>query len=115
MAHKGGRMDTGGEGSNVITCIVDAGFRLTFENNHWPAANDVAKSQSSITNFILPNSISFGKAPRREADSQPISQSGRQAVSQAVTSAGRQTGWQKHTVWLFSVADHKYKYWRTQS
>ena len=36
------------------------------------------------------NSIAFGKAPRREADSQPISQLGRQAVSQAVSRANRQ-------------------------
>ena len=48
------------------------------------------------------NSTAFGKAPRREADSQPISQSVRQAVGQA----GRQTG---RTGRLFSVADNSYK------
>ena len=37
------------------------------------------------------NSIAFGSAPRREADSQPISQLVRQAVSQTVSQASRQT------------------------
>ena len=36
------------------------------------------------------NSIAFGSAPRREADSQPISQLVRQAVSQTVSRASRQ-------------------------
>ena len=36
------------------------------------------------------NSIAFGSAPRREADSQPISPLVRQAVSQAVSWASRQ-------------------------
>ena len=40
--------------------------------------------------LIQPNSIAFGSAPRREADSQPISQLGRQAVSQT-----------ENTVWFF--------------
>ena len=38
------------------------------------------------------NSIASGSAPRREANSQPISLLVRQAVSQAVGQAGRQTG-----------------------
>ena len=36
------------------------------------------------------DSIAFGSAPRRKADSQPISQSVRQAVSQTVGQASRQ-------------------------
>ena len=40
--------------------------------------------------IFIKNSIAFGKAPRREADSQPISQSVRQAGSQAVGRASRQ-------------------------
>ena len=39
------------------------------------------------------NSIAFGRAPQREAESQPISQSpGKQSVTQSVGQAGRQTG-----------------------
>ena len=60
------------------------------------------------------NSFAFGKAPRREADSQPISQSGRQAVSQAVSQASRQADRQAETHSLaFSVADYNYKHWGT--
>ena len=43
------------------------------------------------------NSIAFGSAPRREADSQPISQLVRQAVSQAVNRASRQADRQTET------------------
>ena len=50
------------------------------------------------------NSIAFGSAPRREADSQPISQLVRQAVSQD-SQSGKQAGRQKRTVWVLSVAD----------
>ena len=39
------------------------------------------------------------------ADSQPISQSARQA--------GKQIGRQKHTVWFFLVAAYSYKQWGT--
>ena len=39
---------------------------------------------------MLKNSIAFGSAPQREADSQPISQLVRQAVSQTVSRASRQ-------------------------
>ena len=52
---------------------------------------------------LLGNSIAFGSAPRREADSQPISQLVRQAVSQTVSRASRQAD--RNTVWGFSVAD----------
>ena len=51
------------------------------------------------------NSIAFGSAPRREADSQPISQLVRQAVSQtrqSVGQAGRQT--ETPSFGFFSVA-----------
>ena len=37
------------------------------------------------------NSTAFGKAPRREADSQPISQSGSRSGKQASRQAGRNT------------------------
>ena len=58
------------------------------------------------------NSIAFGSAPRREADSQPISQLVRQAVSQAVSRASTQADRQtENTVWIFSVADYSYKQW----
>ena len=50
------------------------------------------------------NSIAFSSAPRREADSQPISQLVRQAFIQTISRASRQ-GRQKHTVWVFSVAE----------
>ena len=40
--------------------------------------------------IFLQNSIAFGKVPRREANSQPTSEAGRQAVSQAVSRASRQ-------------------------
>ena len=55
----------------------------------------------SIQKIGFRNLIAFGKAPRREADSQPISQSDRQVVSKVVGRASRQTRRQKHTVWLF--------------
>ena len=52
------------------------------------------------------NSIAFGSAPRREADSQPVSQLVRQAVSHAVSPTSRQAGGQTaHTGWAFSVTD----------
>ena len=62
------------------------------------------------------NPIAFGKAPRREADSQPMSQSsGKQSVRQSVGQAGWQTGRHKHTethsLGFFSVADCTYKQW----
>ena len=41
-----------------------------------------------------------------QSGKQPVSQSGKQPVRQS-----RQTGRQKHTVWLFSVADYGYKQW----
>ena len=43
-----------------------------------------------IFELTIQNSIAFGSAPRREADSQPISQLVRQAVSQTVSRASRQ-------------------------
>ena len=46
------------------------------------------------------NSIAFGKAPHREADSHPISQSSRHAVRQAGRQTSRQRG-PKNKVWLF--------------
>ena len=58
------------------------------------------------------NSIAFGKAPRREADSQPISQSGRQAVSQAVSWGSRQAD-RNTQLSFFSGADYNYKHWGT--
>ena len=42
-------------------------------------------------------SIAFGSAPRR--------QSANQSVSHASSQSGKQAGRQKHTVWVFSVAD----------
>ena len=45
--------------------------------------------------FSGQNSIAFGSAPRREADSQPISQLDRPAVSQT----------EAHTLGFLSVAD----------
>ena len=53
----------------------------------------------------LENSIAFGSAPRREPDSQPISQLVRQAVSQTVRQSVGQTGRQTEThnfVFFFS-------------
>ena len=61
-----------------------------------------------LTNSIIPTSVgintrghrnsdAFSKAPRREADSQPISQSVRQAASQAVGWASRQADRQAET------------------
>ena len=49
--------------------------------------------------------IAFGSAPRREADSEPISQLVRQAVSHAVSRASRQAGRQTetHSVDFFGV------------
>ena len=41
--------------------------------------------------------------------SQSVTESGKQSVRQYVGQTGRQTGMQKHTVWLFSVADYRYK------
>ena len=46
----------------------------------------------------IKNSIAFGSAPRREADSQPISQLDRQAVSQ--TERHTLGVRQKHTLWV---------------
>ena len=45
--------------------------------------------------------MAFGSAPRREADSQPISQLVRQAVSQTVIRESKQAGRQKHPVSVF--------------
>ena len=59
--------------------------------------------------FVMPNSIAFGKAPRREADSQPISQSGSQLGKQAGRQAGRNTQFG-----FLSVADCDYKHWGTR-
>ena len=42
-------------------------------------------------NDMLANSIAFGSAPRREVDSQPISQLVKQAVSQSGRRADRNT------------------------
>ena len=53
------------------------------------------------TEVLVLNSIAFSKAPGTEADSQPISQAGKQLVRKSVGQAGRKTGRQKHTVWLF--------------
>ena len=55
------------------------------------------------------DSIAFGSAPRREADSQPISQLVRQAVSQTVSQASRQAdrntqfGFFQWQTWLQAV------------
>ena len=55
------------------------------------------------------NFIAFGSAPRREADSQPISQLLRQAVSQTVRQASRQAarytqfGFFQWQTWLQAV------------
>ena len=50
------------------------------------------------------NSIAFGKAPRREAESKHISQSpGKWSVRQSVRQASRQRGRQTHMIKLFSV------------
>ena len=57
---------------------------------------------------IHPNSIAFGSAPQREADSQPINQLVRQAVRQTISQASRRVDRNtKHTVWVFSVT-HKH-------
>ena len=58
-----------------------------------------AKMQSSKK--LKKNSIAFGKAPRREADSQPISQSARQSVSQASRQAHRQA--ETHSLAFFQL------------
>ena len=50
------------------------------------------------------NSIAFGSAPRREADSQPISQFVRQAVSQTLSRASRQADRNTQLGFFFSVA-----------
>ena len=50
---------------------------------------------SAGENFGTPNSIAFGSAPRREADSQPISQLARPAARQKET----------HRLGFVSVAD----------
>ena len=52
---------------------------------------------------VLQNSIAFGSAPRREADSQPISPLDRQAVSQTETHT---LGFlsETHTLGFLSVA-----------
>ena len=47
--------------------------------------------------MLKKNSIAFGSAPRREADSQPISQ----ASSPSDSLSGKQAGRQKHTVSVF--------------
>ena len=51
------------------------------------------------------NSIAFGSAPLREADSQPISQVVRPAVSQTVIRASRQADRNTQFGFFFSVAD----------
>ena len=51
------------------------------------------------------NALAFGSAPRREADSQPISQLVSQASSQSDSRSGKQAGKREHTVWVFLVAD----------
>ena len=48
---------------------------------------DLHPPQNKCTRVMPQNSIAFGSAPRREADSQPISQLVRQAVSQTVSRA----------------------------
>ena len=58
-----------------------------------------------MKNRISTNSIAFGSAPRREAGSQPISQSVRQAVSQTVSWASRQADRNTQFGFFFSVAD----------
>ena len=58
---------------------------------------------------MVRNSIAFGSAPRREADSQLISQLVRQAVSQTVSRASRQAdittqfGFFQWQTWLQAV------------
>ena len=49
-----------------------------------------SQKKCNARNLSKINSIAFGSAPRREADSQPISQLVRQAVSQTVSRASRQ-------------------------
>ena len=51
----------------------------------------------SPNNRLRGDSIAFGSAPQREADSQPISQLVRQAGSQTVSWASRQAGRQAET------------------
>ena len=65
--------------------------------------------------FPMVTSIAFGSAPRREADSQPISQLVRQAVSQAVSRASGQADRQTETHSLgFFSGRLGYKQWGAQ-
>ena len=66
---------------------------VCFNKNLFPTKSsnkNLCKILSNQKNFIDKNSVAFGSAPRREADSQPISQLVRQAVSQTVGRASRQ-------------------------
>ena len=75
----------GGGVSPRLTLEERGGGRSgTFLHQKWP---------DKIRPFV--NSIAFGSAPRREADSQPISQLARPAVSQTET----------HSLGFLSVAD----------
>ena len=56
---------------------------------------EVYSSREMLGKVFLLNSFAFGSAPRREADSQPISQLNRPAVSQTET----------HSLGCLSVAD----------
>ena len=64
----------------------------------------IQMGKDSQTCVHVANLFAFGGAPRREADSQPISQLVRQVVSQTVSRASRQAD--RNTQFgLFSVAD----------
>ena len=44
----------------------------------------------NVKKMVFVNSIAFSKAPRREVDSQPFTQVGKQVVSWAISRASRQ-------------------------
>ena len=69
---------------------ITINLTLTFAASYFGHASHVDWSEQDP-----PNSVAFGSAPRREADSQPIGQLDRLAVSQTKT----------HTLGFLSVAD----------
>ena len=67
------------------------------------------KNKNRQQKILLPLARHFEERP---TVSQSVRQAGKQPGRQAVSRA-RQAGRQKHTVWLFSVADYNYKNWGT--
>ena len=64
--------------------------------------------------FHIVNSVAFGSAPRRKADSQPANQSVSQASGQSDSQSGKQAGKQKHSVWVFFSGRLGFKQWGGQ-